>query len=99
MEPAYGGQQVGAEGQVGAAAALQHQEHLGEGVGDQVVGVRGAGDLAGQAARGVDVAGEQLSVGVDVAAPDGRDQLGVAGAVKARQRDTHTNSNAPDRLL
>ena len=99
MQPAYGGQQVGAEGQVGATAALQHQEHLGEGVGDEVVGVRGPRDLAGETPRGVHMPGEQLSVGVDVAAPDGRDQLGVAGAVKARQRDTHTNSNAPDRLL
>ncbi len=99
MEPAYGGQEVGAEGEVGASAALQDQEHLGEGVGDQVVGVRGPCDLAREAPGGVHVASEQLSVGVDVAAPDGRDQLGVAGAVKARQRDTHTNSNAPDRLL
>ena len=99
VEPAYGGQQVGAEGQVGAAAALEDGEDLGEGVGDQVVGVAGAGQLPGEPARGVDVAREELAVGVDVAAPDGRDQLGVAGAVNARQRDTHKYSNAPDRLL
>ena len=99
VEPAYGGQQVGAEGQVGAAAALEDGEHLGEGVGDQVVGVGGAGELAGESACGVHVPCEELSVGVDVAAPDGRDQLGVAGAVNARQRDTHTYSNGPDRLL
>ncbi len=92
MEPAYGGQQVGAEGQVGAAAALQDGEDLGEGVGDQVVGVRRAGQLAGQAPRGVDVAREQVAVGVDVAAAHRRDEFGVAGTVD-RQRDAHTNSN------
>ena len=83
VEAAYGGQQVGAEGQVGAAAALEDAEHLGEGVGDQVVGVAGAGQLARQAAGGVDVPGEELAVGVDVPAPDRRDQLGVPGALEA----------------
>ena len=92
VEPAYGGQQVGAEGQVRAAAALEDGQDLGEGVGDQVVGVAGAGELARQASRGVDVPGEELAVGVDVAAPDGRDQLGVAGAVDV---DSETLTNTP----
>ena len=70
VEPAYGGQQVGAEGEVGPAAALEHGEDLGERVGDQVVGVRRPDQLAGQPAGGVDVAREQLAVGVDVAAAD-----------------------------
>ena len=83
MQAAYRRQQVGAEGQVGAASALEHGEHLGEGVRDQVVGVAGPGELPGEPSRSVDVAGEELSVGVDVAAPYGRDQLGIAGAVNA----------------
>ena len=78
VQAADGGEQVGAERQVGAAAALEHGEHLGERLGDQVVGVAGRGQLARQAAGGVDVAAEELAVGVDVAAADGRDQLGVA---------------------
>ena len=41
VQPAYGGQQVGAERDVRAAAALQHGEHLRERLGDQVVGVAG----------------------------------------------------------
>ena len=81
MQAAYGGQQVGAEGEVRPAAPLKDGEHLGEGVGDQVVGVARARELAGEAPGRVDVAREELAVGVDVAAPDGRDQLGVAGAV------------------
>ena len=48
---------------------------------------------------GVDVPREQLAVGVDVSAPDGRDQFGVTGAVDVRQRDTHTYSNARTALL
>ena len=65
------------------AAALEDGEHLGEGVGDEVVGIAGACQLSGQPACGVDVAREQLSVGVDIPAPNGRDQLGVTGAVNA----------------
>ena len=50
VEAAYGGEQVGAERQVGSAAVLEHAEHLREGVGDEVVGVAGgwrAGARAG----------------------------------------------------
>ena len=93
MEAAYGGQQVGAEGQVGAAAALEDGEHLGERVRDEVVGVGRAGQLPGQPPGGVDVAREELAVGVDVPAPDGRDQLGVAGAVDADSETLTTYSN------
>jgi hypothetical protein len=49
VEPADGGQQVGAEGDVGPAAALEHAQHLGERVGDQVVGVGSTDQLAGEA--------------------------------------------------
>ena len=82
VQAAYGGQQVGAEREVGAAAALEHRQHLRERLGDQVVGVAGGHELAGQPPGGVDVAAEQLAVGVDVAPADGRDQLGVPGLVE-----------------
>ncbi len=39
VQTAYGRQQVGAEGDVGAAAALEHHEDLGESIGDQVVDI------------------------------------------------------------
>jgi hypothetical protein len=45
------------------------------------------------------VAREELAVGVDVAAPDRRDELGITGTVDRGQRDAHKYSNAPDRLL
>src|SRR5262249_36272273 len=92
VEPAYGGQQVGAERQVGTAAALEDGEHLGERVGDQVVGVGRTCELPREAACGVDVTREELAVGVDVTTADRRDEFGVAGSVD-RQRDAHTNSN------
>ena len=79
VQAADGGEQVGAEREVGTAAALEHAEHLRERLGDQVVGVAGRDQLPRQAAGGVDVAREELAVGVDVPAPDGRDQLGVRG--------------------
>jgi len=75
------GEQVGAEGDVRASAALQHREHLGERVGDEVVGVGAVGELARQAAGGVDVAFVEQSVGAQISASDRRDQLGVPGLV------------------
>ena len=79
MQPAYGGEQVGAEGHVGTAAALQDRQHLGEGVGHQVVGVGGGDQLPGQPSGGVGVAGEQLAVGVDVPAADAEISSASAG--------------------
>ena len=67
VQPAYGGQQVGAEGQVGPAAALQDAEHLGERLGDEVVDVGAGHQLASEAPGGLDVAGEELAVRRDVA--------------------------------
>ena len=94
MEPADRGQQVGPEGEVGAAAPLQHHHHLGEGLGDQVVDVRARHQLAGEASRGLHVALEELAVGVDVAAPDRRDQLGVRRALDRRHGGAHKRPNA-----
>ena len=93
MQAAYGGQQVGAEGQVGTAAALEHGQHLRERLGHQVVGVAGRDELAGEPAGGVDVAAEELPVGVDVATADGRDQLGVPGLVEPLQGACSHRSN------
>ncbi len=56
------------------------------------------GQLARQAPSGVDVAREELAVGVDVTAADGRDQLRITGAVD-RQRDAHNYSNGGNRDL
>ena len=89
VQPAYGGEQVGAERHVRAAAALEHGEHLGERLGDQVVGVGAADQLAGQPVGGVPVPAEQVAVGSDVPAADARDQLGVAGCVDIAQQIGH----------
>jgi hypothetical protein len=35
----------------------------------------------------------ELAIGVEITAPDRRDQLGISRAVDVRQRDTHTYSN------
>ena len=97
VQAAYGGEQVGAEREVGPAAALEHREHLRERLGDEVVGVAGGHQLAGQPPRGVDVPAEQLAVGVDVPAADGRDQLGVPGLAEAVERGAHTRSTTRKR--
>ena len=89
VQPAYGGQQVGAEGDVRAATALQHDEHLGERLGDQVVGVGAADQLAGQPVGGGLVPAEQVAVGSDVPPTHARDQLGVAGRVYVAQEIGH----------
>ena len=84
VEAADGGQQVGAEREVGAAAALEHDRapwRTPRRPGRRRRGPRH--QLAAEPAGGLDVAREQLAVGVDVAAAHGRDQLGVAGPVDA----------------
>ena len=47
VQPAQGGQQVGPERGVRALAALQDDQHLGERLGDQVVGLAVAGTASG----------------------------------------------------
>ena len=94
MQAAYGGEQVGAEREVRAAAALEDHEHLRERLGDEVVDLAGGHQLAGQPPGGVDVAGEELAVRVGVAAAHGGDQLAVAGAVDGREVAGH---NGPTR--
>ncbi len=83
LEAAHGGEQVGTERDVGPAAALQHAEHLDEGLGDEVLGVPGRDELARQASGGLDVPLEERAVGVDVTAADRRDQLGVPRRLNA----------------
>ena len=58
MQAAYGGEQVGAEGDIRPASALEHAEHLDEGVGNEVVGLDGSRQLPGQATGGDGVAFE-----------------------------------------
>ena len=77
VQAAYGGQQVGAERDIGPAAAEQHVEHLDERLGDQVVGVGAAHQQPGQPGGGVDVPGEQRPVGAHVALTDPGDQLRI----------------------
>ena len=77
VQPADRREQVGAERQVGALAAAQHEQHLGERLGHQVVGLGAAGQLHGQAAGGAHVTGEQGPVGGAVAGAHAGDQLAV----------------------
>ncbi len=84
-QAAYGGQQVGAEGDVGTATALQDLQHLDERLGHEVLDVTGGDELAGEPPGGPDVALEELSVGVGVPASDGRDELGVARGLHLRR--------------
>ena len=86
VQPAYGGQQVGAEGQVGTAAALEHApapsrtpRRPGRRRRRPATSCRASRRAASTWRL------EQLAVGVDVAAADGRDQLGVAGLVESLQ--------------
>ena len=95
VQPADRGEQVGAERDVRPSAALQHGEHLGEGGRHQVVSIGRRDQLAGEPARGVDVALEQVAVGRDVPTPDSRDQLGVSGALDAGQCRAHVRYDAP----
>ncbi len=83
------GEQVRAEGDVGAAAALEDPHDLGERVRNQVVGVGPGDKLPGEPARGVDVALEQDPVGLQVSAADARDQLRIAGCVQRPDRLRH----------
>ena len=83
-QAADGRQQVGAEGDVGTAATLQHGQHLDERLGDQVVGVARRHQLAREPLGRVGVPLEQHAVGVDVAPADSRDQLGVRAGVRDR---------------
>ena len=83
LEPPYRGQQVGAEGEVGAAAALQHPQHLDERLGHEVLGVPRGDELAREPTGRVDVALEERAVGIEVPAAHRRDQLGVAGRLDA----------------
>jgi hypothetical protein len=55
----------------------RYVEDLDEGLGDQVVGVQATNEQPGQPGGGVDVAGEQGAVGIDVAFTDPRDELRV----------------------
>ena len=84
MQAPQGREQVGAERGVRPVAALEHDEDLRERLGDEVVGLAVAGQRPGEAARGVDMAGEELAVRLDVAAPDGRDEIRVRGWVGAQ---------------
>ena len=98
LQAPYGRQQVGAEGHVGPAAALQHAEHLDERLGHQVVGVGGRHELPGEASGGLDVALEEGAVGVDVPAADRRDQLGVPRCLDAG-RNAHVLGRFPEASL
>jgi hypothetical protein len=97
VQAPHRGQQVRAEGLVGAAAALQHLHHLRERVGDQVLGVAAAaGELQRQAAGGVLVAREELAVRLQVAGAHCVDEVGV-GAIQdrpGRLGGAHTPINA-----
>ncbi len=86
VQPAYGGQQVGAEGDVGAATAEQHVEHLDEGLGDQIVGVGTTHEHPREPGGGIDVAGEERAVGGDVPFTHPGDQLRVRQLDGSRRR-------------
>jgi hypothetical protein len=60
VQRADGREQVGPERQVGALAAAQHEQHLGERLGHEVVGLGATGQLDGQTAGGAHVTREQV---------------------------------------
>ncbi len=79
-DPAQRREQVGPEGDVRAAAGLDHRQDLREGLRDEVFGlVRVAGHLPGQGAGRADVPQVQGTERSLVAGSDRRDQLRVAG--------------------
>ena len=78
-QAAHRGEEIGAEGHVRAAAALEDAEHLDEGLRDEVLHVAGGHELASQPTRSLDVAFEEVTVGSEVPTADRRDELGVAG--------------------
>ncbi len=89
VEPAYGGQHVGPEGQVRAVAAGQDGQHLREHLGDQVVRVALGREDAGQPARGIHVPLEQHAVGVRVAVADRSDEGRVVPLVEHARGGRH----------
>ncbi len=78
MQAANRGQQVGAEGLLGAGAFLQRDQHFGEGLGDQVVGLLATHELARQPLRGDVVPGVEIAVRGRITGPHGVEQLGIA---------------------
>ena len=87
VEPAYGGEEVGPEREVGAVAALQDEPDLREGLRNEGVDVVGRHQQARQTARGVGVAGGQLGVRVGVAGTRRRDEFGVAECLGSQGED------------
>ena len=86
VQAAHRGQQVGPERLLGTAAVLHGDEDLGERLGDEVVGVGAAHELAGQAlGRGL-VTGIQLAVGTGVTTAHGGEQIGVAALLPEGRR-------------
>ncbi len=83
-----GSEQVRPEGEVGTATGGQDLEDLDEGVGDEIVGVAGSGQLTGQAQGRGPVPFEQHPVGVPVTTSNGRDELAVARGVQVRRHGT-----------
>ena len=76
---AHRGEQVGTKGEVGALAAAQGAEHLGEALGDEIVGVGPrAHEAAGAGPGCVDVPLVQHGEGCGVAGAGRGDQLCVA---------------------
>jgi hypothetical protein len=79
VQPTYGGQKVGAEGDVRTASVLEHPEHLDERLGHQVVGISSGDKLSRQLERRVPVALEEYAVGMHVSAANQGDEFGIAG--------------------
>jgi len=78
VQSTYGGQQVGAKRQIWAATFEQDAQHLDEGIGDKVLGVAWASDLARQRQCRPSVPFKEHSVGLPIATANCRDEFGVA---------------------
>jgi hypothetical protein len=89
-------EQIGAERDVGPTTALQDGEDLGEGVRDDVLGIRGGVRvLAGDRTSGSGVALVELSEGDRITAAHGSDEFGIAGDWAPDAVRTHPHAVTP----
>ncbi|AND15851.1 hypothetical protein A6122_0698 [Rathayibacter tritici] len=89
------GEEVRAEGALGAASALDHPQHAKERLRDQVIGVRAARPGTGDRTSGAGMTAPQLGDGVGASAAHEREQFGIAQTIDALGAASKTHSHAP----
>ena len=89
---AHDGHEVGAHGDLGAAAPAHDGQHAGEGLGHGVVGIgRPSGSGTRRGPAGADVAPIELTEGRVVALADGGEELGIVRALQLFHLVAHTS--------